>query len=47
MTVYFLFLGMVSVTSSTVIKDSKQGDGILESENFCDFCGVLGNFYRI
>ena len=37
MTVHFLFLGMASVTSTIVIKDSKQIDGFLESENFMIF----------
>ena len=42
MTVHFLFLGMASVTSTIVIKDSKQIDGFLESENFMIFmvCNV-------
>ena len=34
---YFLFLGVASVTSTIVIKDSKQIDGFLESENFMIF----------
>lgn len=45
--VHFLFLGMASVTSTIVIKDSKIDRWLLRIRKFHDFHGVLGHFNRI